>query len=61
MDERAGGYGFGDVLTAADVNGDGYADLAIGLPGEDTGQVPDTGAVVLLPGGKKGLTASGAQ
>ncbi|HET6353976.1 FG-GAP and VCBS repeat-containing protein, partial [Streptomyces sp.] len=61
LDERAGGYGFGDVLAAADVNGDGYADLAIGLPGEDTGQVPDTGAVVLLPGGKKGLTASGAQ
>ncbi|WP_328667211.1 VCBS repeat-containing protein [Streptomyces sp. NBC_00322] len=61
IDEQSGGDGFGDVLAAADVNGDGYADLAVGLPGEDTGQVSDTGAVVLLLGGKKGLTDSGAQ
>jgi hypothetical protein len=61
LDEQTVGDGFGDILAAADVNGDGYADLAIGLPGEDTGQVQDTGAVVLLLGGKKGLTASDAQ
>ncbi|MGP3926508.1 FG-GAP and VCBS repeat-containing protein [Streptomyces sp. 8N616] len=61
IDEQSVGDGFGDVLAAGDVNGDGYADLAVGLPGEDTGQVSDTGAVVLLLGGKKGLTGSGAQ
>ncbi|MGP4051566.1 FG-GAP and VCBS repeat-containing protein [Streptomyces sp. 2A115] len=61
IDEQNAGDGFGDVLAAGDVNGDGYADLAIGIPGEDTGQVSDTGAVVLLLGGKKGLTGSGAQ
>ncbi|MFI2034491.1 hypothetical protein ACH470_07360 [Streptomyces bottropensis] len=59
-DEQTAGDGFGDVLAAADINGDGYADLAIGLPGEEE-TVQDTGAVVLLLGSKKGLTASGAQ
>ncbi|WP_411139250.1 VCBS repeat-containing protein [Streptomyces sp. C10] len=61
IDKHSVADGFGDVLAAGDVNGDGYADLAVGLPGEDAGQVSDTGAVVLLLGGKKGLTSSGAQ
>ena len=28
-----------------DFNGDGYADLAVGVPGEDLGSVGDAGAV----------------
>ena len=35
------------ALTAAhgDFNGDGYMDLAIGVPGEDVGAIVDAGAV----------------
>ncbi|GAA2021328.1 FG-GAP-like repeat-containing protein [Nocardiopsis rhodophaea] len=51
---------FGAALAATDANGDGYADLAVGLPGEDTGHAPDAGAVTVLLGSRKGLTAAGA-
>ncbi|SEQ79501.1 FG-GAP-like repeat-containing protein [Microlunatus flavus] len=45
---------FGASLAAADVDGDGRSDLAVGVPGENAG----TGAVALLRGSKKGITAS---
>ena len=45
---------FGAALSAADVDGDGRADLAVGVPGENAG----AGAVALLRGGAKGLTAA---
>jgi hypothetical protein len=53
---------FGYQLSANDANGDGYADVAVGVPYENlnTGQ-EDTGAVVLLKGGAGGLSGSGAQ
>lgn len=49
---------FGSVLAAGDADGDGYDDLAIGIPYESTdhGGTPVEGAVALLRGGKKGLT-----
>jgi FG-GAP repeat len=53
---------FGAALAAGDLNGDGAADLAIGLPGEDLGTPADAGAVVVLYGAAAaGLTATDAQ
>jgi hypothetical protein len=51
---------FGYGLVALDSNGDGAADLAIGIPGEDVGAVVDAGAVaVLLSSLGVGVTANG--
>ncbi|MEU3742402.1 FG-GAP-like repeat-containing protein [Streptomyces sp. NPDC032198] len=52
---------FGGRLNAGDANGDGYPDLAVGVPGEAIGSKVKAGAVVLLKGGKDGLTGKGAQ
>jgi hypothetical protein len=43
---------------ASDFNGDGFADLAIGVPGEDVGTVADAGAVNVLYGSASGLQAA---
>jgi len=53
---------FGYSLSAGDVNGDGYADVAVGIPYEDleAGQA-DAGSVVQLYGGSGGLSGTGAQ
>ncbi|MFF9805910.1 FG-GAP-like repeat-containing protein [Streptomyces coeruleorubidus] len=55
------GDGFGTDVQVADVNGDGYPDVATGLPGENLGSVADAGAVVVLRGTARGLTGTGAQ
>ncbi|MDT0466360.1 FG-GAP repeat protein [Streptomyces gibsoniae] len=48
---------FGYDVSAADTNGDGYPDLAVGIPGETVGSgVGHDGAVTVLRGGKGGLT-----
>ncbi|WP_406447974.1 FG-GAP repeat protein [Streptomyces sp. NBC_00876] len=57
-DER--GDGWGAAVSVADTNGDGYADVAIGAPGEDIYSVADAGAVWVLRGAADGLTADGA-
>ena len=55
---------FGASLAAGDFDGDGYGDLAIGVPGEDLPnpirQARDTGMVHVLHGSPTGLTATGA-
>ena len=51
---------FGSALAAGDFNGDGYDDLAIGVPGEDSG-ANDCGEVDILYGSSMGITSSGNQ
>ncbi|MEO3765189.1 FG-GAP and VCBS repeat-containing protein [Streptomyces sp. B8F3] len=52
---------FGARLAAGDANGDGFADLAVGVPYEAIGSKQSAGSVVLLKGGSGGLKAPGAQ
>ena len=52
---------FKDSLACGDFDGDGFDDLAIGVPGEDIGAVVDAGAVNVLYGSGSRLTASGDQ
>ncbi|MFF4347388.1 FG-GAP-like repeat-containing protein [Streptomyces sp. NPDC001530] len=44
------GDGFGASVSIADVNGDGYGELAIGVVFEDIGTRKDTGSTVVLTG-----------
>ncbi|KIG15360.1 putative integrin-like protein [Enhygromyxa salina] len=55
------GDSFGASVAAGDFDGDGFADLAIGVPFESIGAVADGGAVNVLYGSAKGLTAAGNQ
>ena len=54
---------FGGALATGDFDGDGYADVAVGVPAEDLGSpvVGDTGGVNVLYGSSSGLTTSGDQ
>ncbi|MFF2697794.1 FG-GAP and VCBS repeat-containing protein [Streptomyces cyaneofuscatus] len=49
---------FGSSLTAGDADGDGYADLAVGVPGEKVGTKANAGGAYLFRGGKGGLAGS---
>ncbi|MFD6887317.1 FG-GAP-like repeat-containing protein [Streptomyces sp. NPDC059957] len=55
---------FGEAITVADTDQDGYADVLIGAPGE-TGTDPATtarsGALTILRGSKTGITTTGAK
>ena len=60
-DEVEEGDGFGQALTTADFNGDGFDDLAVGVPGENLGAVVNSGAVNVIYGSASRLTATGNQ
>jgi hypothetical protein len=46
---------------ASDFNGDGFSDLALGVPREDVGGLHDVGDINVLYGSRTGLTAHGDQ
>jgi hypothetical protein len=52
---------FGLSLASGDFNTDGYADLAIGSPGESVGTLQRAGGVLVVYGTAAGVTASGSQ
>ena len=58
-----GGNGACDLPSElrADFNGDGYADLTVGVPDEDWGADTNVGVVKVLYESGAGLTATGAQ
>lgn len=55
------GGNFGSSLAVGDFDGDGFDDVAIGVPGARLSGVWGTGQVVVLRGAPGGLTAAGAQ
>ncbi|WP_078955855.1 FG-GAP-like repeat-containing protein [Streptomyces sp. NRRL B-1140] len=51
---------YGDGLAAGDLDGDSYADLVVGAPGETVGEVAYAGTLAVLWGGKQGLSGGTA-
>ncbi|MFE2093411.1 FG-GAP repeat protein [Streptomyces sp. NPDC059460] len=52
---------FGDSVQVADIDGDGYEDVSVGVPGEDFDGRNQAGSVVTLRGTAFGLTGTGAK
>jgi hypothetical protein len=52
---------FGSDVAAGDVNGDGFADLAVSVSAEDVAGRPDAGAFNLVMGSADGLTPAGSR
>ena len=54
----ASGDHFGSALAAGDFNGDGFSDLAIGMPDNDVQTIANFGTVFLISGSASGLDQS---
>ncbi|MFI7316726.1 FG-GAP and VCBS repeat-containing protein [Streptomyces venezuelae] len=52
---------FGSSVSAGDVNGDGYADLAVGVPNEEIDGKKNAGGVHIFKGRSSGLAGTGSQ
>lgn len=52
---------FGSALAGADVDNDGFAELAVGVPYDDIGGKNNAGVVILLDGTAAGLTGVGSE
>ncbi|MFC7481273.1 M4 family metallopeptidase [Luedemannella flava] len=59
-DSAETGDQFGAALAVGDVTGDGYHDLAVGVPGESAGSATSGGVVTVLKGSTSGVTGTGA-
>jgi hypothetical protein len=59
-DGAEAGDEFSHYLAAADFNGDGYADLVVGVAGEDVGTISNAGAVDILYGSANSLQVTGS-
>jgi hypothetical protein len=57
-DSAETGDAFGTAIASADLNTDGYADLVVGVPGEDRNGDTDDGIVQVVWGGASGLSGS---
>jgi len=51
----------GSALAVGDFNGDGFSDLAMGMPGASVGGFEQAGAAMTLYGSPDGLTGNGAE
>lgn len=51
---------FGAALAIGDFDGDGFGDLAVGVPDEDVVSDDDAGAVTVFHGSESGTTAAGS-
>lgn len=59
LDKKCHSAGSSSGIAKGDFNGDGFADLAIGVPGKDSpSTVKDSGAVIVIYGSANGLTAT---
>lgn len=50
--------GTSNGVARGDFNGDGFADLAVGSPGEDLGTIQDAGTVTVIYGSANGLSGT---
>ncbi|MFE2294849.1 FG-GAP and VCBS repeat-containing protein [Streptomyces sp. NPDC059452] len=51
----------GASAAVADLDGDGYGEVVVGLPGEDVGKVKDAGGVLVFKGRASGITGAGTK
>ena len=59
--ESSVGDRFGAALAVGDFNGDGFDDLAIGIPGDEVNGNVDAGSITILVGSASGLISGGNQ